>query len=161
MMLANIIRMIFLGVVPLKVQEVKDYEELMKRIKMFPSFIEEYVSYKRSKSVSPSSLLEYSRDFDRFFSWLAIHKAMDEMSVVQIEFVNQLTVNDIHQYMEYLREQEMMKERSVSRKIHSLRSLFNYLHDVAENLEGEPLLCRNIFRKISMQRLIDVQATAR
>ncbi len=145
----------------MKVQEVKDYEELMKRIKKYPSFVEEYVSYKLTESVSPSSLLEYSRDFDRFYSWLVLHKAMDEKSVFQIEYVNQLTVNDIHQYMDYLREQEMMKERSVSRKIHSLRSLFNYLHDVAENLEGEPLLSRNIFRKISMQRLTDVQATAR
>lgn len=131
--------------VAMKVQEQKDYDNLFKKIKSQPPFVSEYVTYKRSENVSPSSLLEYTRDFDRFFTWLADQKAISSNKGIQIEHLKKLNVNDILEYLEYLRFQENMMERSVSRKIHSLRSLFNYLHDIAEDHDGEPMLCRKVF----------------
>lgn len=147
----------------MKIQEQKDLDALQIKMEFLPGTVNEYIHYKLSENLSPSSLLEYSRDFESFFSWMTLHvkpeiKRINENTVHHLE---QLTYEDIKNYETYLRVTEGKKERTIARKLHSLRSLFNYLHDIAENIEGQPLLMRNVFRKISSKRVTDPLSTAR
>ncbi|MGM0883101.1 MAG: tyrosine recombinase XerS [Bacillota bacterium] len=147
----------------LKIQEQKDYDALKIKIQTLPLFVNDYIHFKLGEKLSPSSLLEYSRDVNMFFLWLKCElipniKRIDEIGVHHLE---ELTVENIREFEEYLRVVENMMERTISRKIHSIRSLFNYLHDVAENAKGEPLIRRNVFRKISMSRVSSPISNAR
>ena len=146
----------------LKVQEQRDYNMLFNMISGLPLYVANYIKYKLNENVSPSTLLEYVRDFNRFFEWITLHKdTVYSFSDITIELLQQLNVDDIYKFIDDLMAERNLVERSISRKVHSLRSLFNYLHDIAENDDGTPLLMYNVFRKIKMKRVSDVQSTAR
>lgn len=143
---------------PLKIQEKRDYNSLLLKLNGLPQFVANYIGYKLNEKMSPSSLLEYVRDFEVFFDWITIQKNnLYAPGDVTIELIQQLSVDD-YQYIDYLSSERNLVERSISRKIHSLRSLFNYLHDDAQNDEGAPILIYNVFRKIKMHRVSDVQS---
>ncbi len=133
------------------------------RMETFPWFVHKFIHYKLDTNLSPSSLLEYSRDFESFFSWIIQIKSPDNLNYITQMDIGQLevlTAENIQEFEEYLLINSM-KERTILRKIQSLRSLFNYLHDVAENDAGEPLLSKNIFRKITKRRTGSPIETAR
>jgi len=146
-----------------KIQEQKDFDSLQTKIEFLPPTVKDYVHYKLSENLSPSSLLEYSRDFEFFFSWMILEIMPDIKRILEITInhLEQLNLKSIVDYETYLRVVEGNKERTIARKLQSLRSFFNYLHDVAVNTEGEPLLRKNVFRKITSKRLTDSLSTAR
>lgn len=145
----------------MKVQEQKDYDALQIKIQNLPSFVTNYIKYKLDENLSPSSLLEYSRDFEQFFSWIKCELYPKRIDNIEICHLEELTVYDIRGFEEFLRMVDKLMERTISRKIHSIRSLFNYLHDVAENAQDEPLIRKNVFRKISMNRVSNPISNAR
>ncbi|MUT67106.1 tyrosine-type recombinase/integrase [Paenibacillus sp. NEAU-GSW1] len=147
----------------MKVQEKKDYETLQMRINSFPSFVMEFIHYKLNDDRSPSSMLEYLRDYDHFFWWMVweVFVELKEIKEISICQIDELTVQHIRNYERCLRITEKMSERSVSRKLHSIRSLFNYLHDIAENEKGNPLIKSNVFRKFILKRAPGTLTVAR
>lgn len=147
----------------LKVQERKDYETLQIKIQSLPSFVTSYIDYKLDKKLSPSSLLEYSRDFVLFFSWIKCELLLNFIQADEIDIwhLEELTIDHIREFEEYLRVVKNMMERTIARKLQSIRSLFNYLHDYSENDQGEPLMRKNIFRRITINRVTNSLSVAR
>lgn len=141
------------GVTTMKVQEAKDLELLKIKITEFPVFIVGFFNYKMPL-LSPSSLLEYTRDFCNFFNWLLIHKGSynDEIKDVSLDMLNELNVQDVHDYINYLVIEKNMARATFTRKINSIRSLFTYLYEIAEDDNQKPLLTRNVLKKIIVKR---------
>lgn len=148
----------------MKVQHHKDLETLNVRLQSFPTFTKEYIDYKLAKELSPSSLLEYSRDFISFFNWITIkfpECAINHSLDIQIAHLEMINIEHIQQFESHLRSVDQLSARTTYRRLQAIRSLFNYLHEVAEDTEGYPLLKRNVFRKISTTRVTDALTNAR
>jgi site-specific recombinase XerD len=147
----------------LKVQEIVDFNALLIKLNTLPFIVSEFIQYKLRNNLSPSSLLEYIRDFVIFFDWMIKDSKIDVTDKININqyHLETLKVDHIREFEEYLRVFAQLMPRTIARKLSALRSLFNYLHDIAENEQGDPLLKRNIFRKISTPKLGDPLTDAR
>lgn len=151
----------------LSVTKQRDAILLIQRISMFPWFVEKYIDHKKSKKSSPSSLVGYLRDFEYFFRWImteGLTKA-SEIKNIPIQELNELKKESIESYILYLQESHLYErslllekptksskkeysDRTITRKISSLRSLFHYLSALSEDENGESYLSRNVMAKI-------------
>ncbi|MFX3634432.1 MAG: tyrosine-type recombinase/integrase [Candidatus Pristimantibacillus sp.] len=147
----------------MKVQEFRDLDALYIKLQSLPSFVENYIDYTLAKNLSPSSLLEYAKDFKSLFIWMSSEfpEDINHPAEIKIYHLELITVEHIQKFESHLYEVERLKTRTISRRINAIRSLFNYLHDVAENVSGDPLLKRNIFRKITTTRVSNALMDAR
>lgn len=73
------------------------------------------------KRVAANTFAAYKRDIDQLHAYLAQKK---------IE-LTQVSRNDIKDYLRYLKTDLNLRARSITRKISSLKVLFNYLHEHA------------------------------
>lgn len=148
----------------MKVQQHKDLETLNVRLQSFPTFAKNYIDYKLAKGLSPSSLLEYSKDFFSFFNWIAtnfLENTIKHSLEIKISHLEMINVEHIQQFESHLLLVDQLSTSTTNRRLQAIRSLFNYLHDIAEDTEGYPLLQRNVFRKISTTRVKDAFSNAR
>ncbi|GAA0852731.1 tyrosine recombinase XerS [Bifidobacterium pullorum subsp. gallinarum] len=148
----------------MKVQHHKDLETLNGRLQSFPTFAKYFFDYKLAKELSPSTLLEYSKNFFSFFNWIAINfpeYAINHSLDINISHLEMINVEHIQQFESHLRLVDQLSARTTTRRLQAVRSLFNYLHDIAEDTEGYPLLKRNVFRKIPTTRVTDALTNAR
>ena len=53
----------------MNVQKVIDRKKLDERVVYMPWFVQQFIDYKLP-DLSPSTLLEYIRDYEQFFGWL-------------------------------------------------------------------------------------------
>ena len=106
----------------MKIQEQKDFDSLQFKIEFLPPTVKDYIHYKLSKNLSPSSLLAYSRDFESFFSWMILEITPDIKRIIEITInhLEQLNPENIVDYETYLRVAEGKKERTIARKLESL-----------------------------------------
>ena len=135
--------------------KVKDRQELDKKLPTMPWYVEKFINYKLP-DLSPSSLLEYVRDYDTFFSWLLAEglTTAERISQVPIEDLEKLRMDSIDNFRMFLatrREQANVKT-TINRKLSSLRSLFHYLSQIAEDENLYPLLKRNVMAKVEIKR---------
>lgn len=146
----------------MKVQEEIDLRTLKEKLVEFPAYINNYVVAKLPH-LSPSSLLEYVRDFNLFLSWL-LQEGLSNATCIKdiaIEDLDNITINDINKYMQYLITEREHSKLTVSRKMNTLRILYNFLHEEAEDRHAQPLLKRNIMRKITIKRPSDAKKYAK
>lgn len=141
----------------------KDRLELDKKIPTMPWFIEKFINYKLP-DLSPSSLLEYIRDYDTFLRWLmaeGLSSASDVKQVTLLE-LEQLHMDSIDGFRMFLStyKEERNSKTTISRKLSSLRSLFHYLSQIAEDEQFYPLLKRNVMAKVSIKRTHKPKDTA-
>lgn len=140
----------------MNVQKAKDREELEKRLPAMPWYVEKFINYKLP-DLSPSSLLEYVRDYETFFKWLMAEglTQADKMSAIPLEDLERLHVDSIDNFRMFLstRKENANTRTTISRKLSSLRSLFHYLSQIAEDENYYPLLKRNVMAKISVKRV--------
>jgi len=145
------------------VLKAKDREELVKRLPKMPWYVEKFINYKLP-DLSPSSLLEYVRDYETFFKWLMAEglTQADKMSAVPLEDLERLHVDSIDNFRMFLstRKENANSRTTISRKLSSLRSLFHYLSQIAEDENYYPLLKRNVMAKISVKRVHKPKDTA-
>jgi len=74
------------------------------------------------KCVSANTFSAYKRDIDQCLAYLNQHnKALDK-----------LTIEDIKDYLRYLKETLSLSSRSITRKISALKVLFSYMHERLE-----------------------------
>lgn len=143
--------------------KVKDRQELEKRIPQMPWYIEKFINYKLP-DLSPSSLLEYTRDYDTFLSWLLAEGLTSAPSIkeVPIEDLERLHMDSIDNFKMFLssRQENANSKTTISRKLSSLRSLFHYLSQIAEDENFYPLLKRNIMAKVEIKRTHKPKDTA-
>lgn len=140
---------------PLNVLKAKDRAELEKRLPLMPWYVDRFIHYKLP-DLSPSTLLEYVRDYETFFTWLMAEGLTGAKTVrdIPLEDLERLRVEDIDSYRLFLatRREHANARVTIARKLSSLRSLFHYLSQIAEDENLYPLLKRNVMAKIPIKR---------
>ncbi|WP_426454436.1 tyrosine recombinase XerS [Paenibacillus sp. S-38] len=143
--------------------KIKDRQELDKKVPSMPWYVEKFIGYKLP-DLSPSSLLEYVRDYETFFSWLLAEGLTTASSIREIPLVDleRLHMDSIDNYKMFLatRKENANGRTTISRKLSSLRSLFHYLSQIAEDEEFYPLLKRNVMAKVEIKRTHKPKDTA-
>lgn len=147
----------------MNVQKVKDRHELEKRTPLFPWFVQMFIDYKLP-DLSPSTLLEYTRDYEIFFTWLMAEglTSAAEMKDIALQDLEVLTMDNIVNFRIFLGtyKENANSRITISRKLSSLRSLFHYLSQIAEDENFYPLLKRNIMAKVEIKRIHKPKDTA-
>ncbi|TJY44166.1 tyrosine recombinase XerS [Cohnella pontilimi] len=147
----------------MNIQKIKDREELEKHIPGMPWYVEKFINYKLP-DLSPSSLLEYVRDYETFFSWLLAEglTSASSISAIPIEDLEHLHMDSVDNFRMFLatRKEQTNGKTTISRKLSSLRSLFHYLSQIAEDDNFYPLLKRNVMAKVSVKRTHKPKDTA-
>jgi site-specific recombinase XerD len=147
----------------MNLQKIKDREELEKHIPGLPWYIEKFINYKLP-DLSPSSLLEYVRDYKTFLSWLLAEglTSATSLNAIPIEDLERLHMDSVDNFRMFLstRKEQANGKTTISRKLSSLRSLFHYLSQIAENEQFYPLLRRNVMAKVSVKRTQKPKDTA-
>ncbi|WEK55987.1 MAG: tyrosine recombinase XerS [Candidatus Cohnella colombiensis] len=147
----------------MNIQKTRDREELDQRIPRMPWYVEKFMNYKLP-DLSPSSLLEYIRDYEMFFSWLRAEglTSAGTMSAIPLEDLERLHMDSVDNYRMFLatKRENANSRATISRKLSSLRSLFHYLSQIAEDDNFYPLLKRNVMAKVSIKRTQKPKDTA-
>jgi len=147
----------------MNLQKKKDREELDRRVPRMPWYVEKFINYKLP-DLSPSSLLEYIRDYETFFSWLMAEglTVADQMSAIPLEDLERLHMDSVDNFRMHLsmKRDNANTKTTISRKLSSLRSLFHYLSQIAEDEQFYPLLKRNVMAKVSIKRTHKPKDTA-
>lgn len=147
----------------MNILKLKDRQELDRRIPMMPWYVEQFIQYKLP-DLSPSSLLEYTRDYETFFNFLlaeGLSKAtkINEITLQELETLKIETIDLYKMFLSTYKE-ERNSRTTITRKLSSLRSLFHYLSQIAEDDDFYPLLKRNVMAKVSIKRTHKPKDTA-
>ncbi|TLS52804.1 tyrosine recombinase XerS [Paenibacillus antri] len=145
----------------MNVIKAQDLKLLECRLPSLPWFVEQFVQHKLA-DLSPSTLLEYSRDFEIFFRWM-VHEGLSRSQSVQeiaLSELEALTIGNIDSFKLHLQIRSSNSLTTRERKLASLKSLFHYLSQIAEDEHRYPLLKRNVMAKLRTQRLSSAALTA-
>ncbi|MGN7471181.1 tyrosine recombinase XerS [Brevibacillus sp. SAFN-007a] len=153
----------------MSVTKQRDALQLLQTVGSFPWYVEKFIDHKKTKKSSPSTLLGYLRDIAFFFRWMMTEglTAATEIKDVPLSDLNELKKETVESYILYLQESHLYErsalltkptrsakkeysDRTISRKISSLKSLFHYLAALAEDENGEAYLKRNVLAKIEL-----------
>ncbi|MFC0216643.1 tyrosine recombinase XerS [Paenibacillus chartarius] len=133
----------------------KDRAELERRLPAMPWYVDRFIQYKLP-DLSPSSLLEYIRDYETFFGWLLAEGLAEGPAIrdIPITALELLRTDDIDRFRMHLatRKEQANTRTTITRKLSSMRSLFHYLSQIAEDENYYPLLKRNVMAKIEIKR---------
>ncbi|MCM3629925.1 tyrosine recombinase XerS [Paenibacillus glycanilyticus] len=147
----------------MNVIKIKDRQELDRRVPMMPWYVEKFINYKLP-DLSPSSLLEYIRDYETFMGWLIAEGLSRAEKVKDVELIEleRLHMDSIDSFRMFLmtNPNHSNTRTTITRKLSSLRSLFHYLSQIAEDEEFYPLLKRNVMAKVSIKRTSKPKDTA-
>lgn len=113
-----------------------------------PWYIGEYIEHK-SRKLSAASLLNYCHDYKIFFTWIKSEGIADTSAKdTPLELLESLTVQQMDSFLLSLKQSLNNKAVTVNRKLSSLKSLFNYLQNIAETSDLQPYLKRNVMAKL-------------
>lgn len=147
----------------MNVIKIKDRQELDRKVPLMPWYVDKFIQFKLP-DLSPSSLLEYVRDYDTFFSYLLAEGLAEGPAIkdIKLEELERLHMDSVDSFRMFLmtRVEHNNKRVSVTRKLSSLRSLFHYLSQIAEDENFYPLLKRNVMAKVSIKRTHKPKDTA-
>lgn len=112
-------------VIPISIQKTTDRKNLDQRLPQMPWFVQQFIDYKRP-DLSPSTLLEYIRDYESFFGWLrgeglSVAASNTEITLLDLETLH---MDSIVGYRLHLttRAESANTRVTVSRKLSALRS---------------------------------------
>lgn len=156
----------------MSVTKQRDALQLLQTMGSFPWYVEKFIEHKKSKKNSPSTLLGYLRDIAFFFRWMMTEglTSVSDMKELPLSDLNDLKKETVESYILYLQESHLYErsallthptrssrkeysDRTISRKISSLKSLFHYLSALAEDDNGESYLTRNVLAKIELETI--------
>ncbi|GAB2724350.1 tyrosine recombinase XerS [Paenibacillus thermoaerophilus] len=147
----------------MNILKAKDRLELDKKLPTMPWYVEKFINYKLP-DLSPSSLLEYVRDYETFFKWMLAEGLTEagKISDIPLSDLERLHMDSIDNFRMFLmtRRDHANSRTTVTRKLSSLRSLFHYLSQIAEDENFYPLLKRNVMAKVSIKRTNKPKDTA-
>lgn len=138
------------------IQKTRDRAVLQHKLPSLPWYVQQYIEYKMP-DLSPSSLLEYVRDYEIFLGWLVSERLTDahdqkDVTLLDLESLRMEHITSFRIYLTTYKETTNARV-TVSRKLSSLRSLFHYLSQIAEDENFYPLLKRNVMAKIEIKRV--------
>lgn len=127
-------------------KDIENIQKLRTLLKELPPFCTEYFRGIEPRT-STRTRIAYAYDLSVFFDFLKkenpVFSKMDRMDF-RLEHLDQLTVTDLEEYMEYLKyrfnennKEVINKERGIMRKISSLKSFYNYFFRV-EKIKTNP-----------------------
>ncbi|MCL1631731.1 tyrosine recombinase XerS [Sporolactobacillus sp. CPB3-1] len=135
------------------------YERIDEKTAQLPWFVREYVD-KKMRTMSPRSLLNYCHDYLIFFDWLIAEGfCQGPRTDIPLECLENLTPQSIENFLSYLQFRLQNDKFTINRKLSSLKSLFNYLQNVAETSDLKPYLIRNVMAKIAFNKIKEDQET--
>ncbi|RGY95262.1 tyrosine-type recombinase/integrase [Clostridium sp. AM58-1XD] len=118
-------------------EDVKNIKKLRNMIKALPLFCSDFFRGIEQRT-SSRTRIAYAYDLGVFFDFLKRENpqlSKLDISEITLDHLDNLTVTDLEEYMEYLkyrfneRNQEVInKERGIMRKISSLKSFYNYFY---------------------------------
>lgn len=123
-----------------------------KKLEVLPWYVEEFIHHRALKR-SQHTLVEYLNDYILFFQWLVDTRYFTgEPKNVPLEVLEKLRSRDIDLFQSYCVHQRKNSIDTVARRLQSLKSLFYYLSQIAEDENFYPYLKRNVMAKIEITR---------
>lgn len=107
-----------------------------KKFDFIPEYSRNYLFYLLNvRNLSEKTVYEYYLDLRTFFRFILVHKNVtneDDFDLIdasscQVALIENLSLNDLYSYLNYVREDRDNGVRSRMRKVSSLKSFFNYL----------------------------------
>ncbi|MFD2612268.1 tyrosine recombinase XerS [Paenibacillus gansuensis] len=140
---------------------IKDRKELELRLPYLPWYVQQFIRHKLP-DLSPSTLLEYTRDYEMFLHWMIREQLTGGTAICDVTLaeLEQLHIDKIDLFRAYLTTGKENAKVTIARKLSSLRSLFHYLSQIAEDEQFFPLLKRNVLAKIEIRRTNQPKDTA-
>ncbi|MFN7249871.1 MAG: tyrosine recombinase XerS [Anaerobacillus sp.] len=139
--------------------KLRYYERIEEKTKQLPWYVVEYID-KRKRKLSPASLLNYCHDYIIFFDWILAEEIFKgERKEIPLSTLEKLTRQQIEDFLSFLEFRLNNSKLTVNRKLSALKSLFNYLQNVAETSQLEPYLSRNVMAKIELNNIKEDQET--
>jgi site-specific recombinase XerD len=124
------------------------YDKLQKLLNELPWYVEEYINHKLRK-LSTASLFNYCHDYKIFFNWMIQEQLWTgTIKDIPLERLEQMTVIEVENFLNFLHYKLNNKELTVNRKLSALKSLFNYMQNIAETPDLKPYINRNVMAKI-------------
>lgn len=149
-------------------ERVIHQDRLDKLLPLLPDYVQEYILSKTRARFSPSTLLGYTHDFIKFFTWLQAEgiSSVENIKDTPYLLLERLKKENVEYYIEYLYEEDIRtdkqiekkhpvnkrSESAVNRNINALKSLFNYLTQETEDEDGECYFYRNVFSKVKIHK---------
>ena len=102
-------------------------------LKELPWYVEEYIDHKR-RNLSAASLLNYCLDYKIFFNWIVSEQLfVGHIRDIPLSLLDTLKTQQVNGFLYYLKYELSNKDITINRKLSALKSLFNYLHNIAED----------------------------
>jgi len=113
-----------------------------------PLILEDYLNYMESiRGISQNTIKEYFFDLRTFFRYLKIRyslvdkdTSMEEIDIddIDMNMINKVTIQDLHGFISYVDKVLGNSNFAKSRKVASLRSFFDYLHNKIAIISKNP-----------------------
>lgn len=128
---------------------------ILEKVKAFPWYVDEYINHK-IKDHSPLTLINYLSDYEIFFDWLLVEGFfVGKRTDIPLTVLEKLRVIDLDNFVFFIKnvknDQKIAADKTIDRRISSLKSLFYYLSQIAEDEDLYPYLKRNVFAKYEMK----------
>lgn len=114
-----------------------------------PPILKEYIGYMETiKGRSPATVNEYFTDLRTFFRYIKVMKGLvpantpeREITIedVDLALIRDITLTDVYEFMNFVREDHENNNKTRARKATSLRMFFRYLTDKTHQLEINPV----------------------
>jgi site-specific recombinase XerD len=139
----------------------KKLKKIENELDSLPLYIYSFIRHYRTKK-SLSSLLSYLYDYQSFFEWIVAEGLyLGTKKDVPLETLEKLRLEEIDFYTDYLEIHKNNSKATINRKMASLKSLFYYLSQIAEDEQYYPLLKRNVMAKVEInKKKTDVETRA-
>ncbi|CAM3171979.1 tyrosine recombinase XerS [Sporolactobacillus spathodeae] len=135
------------------------YDRIDEKTALLPWYVTEYVN-KKMRVMSPRSLLNYCHDYLIFFNWLLSEGFYQgKRTDIPLDCLEKLTPQTVENFLSYLQFRLQNDKFTINRKLSSLKSLFNYLQNVAETDDLKPYIVRNVMAKIAFNKIKEDQET--
>jgi len=113
-----------------------------------PQMVRDFLSYMETiKGKSKNTVKEYYFDLRTFFRFMKLHKNLVRTDVdfdnipihdITVDFVKDITLSDLYEYMTYINRERDNKSRTRARKVASLKSFYHYLNIKAKLIDVNP-----------------------
>jgi integrase len=137
----------------------QNFIKLQALLNELPWYVEEFINHKLRK-LSTASLFNYCHDYKIFFNWIISEQLWSgTLKDIPLERLERMTVLEVEGFLNFLHYQLNNKELTVNRKLSALKSLFNYLQNIAETSDLKPYINRNVMAKIEFNEIKESMET--
>lgn len=131
--------------------DIYNWELLDKKILELPPYMVEHLDELKLNKASYHTLYNYTLDFHSFLDWIISESIYSgPKRDIPLSLFEEMRIDMAKGYQAHI--QMKYADSSVTRMISSLKSLFRYLHEVAEDENQDPKLKRNVFAKLKLTK---------